>query len=160
MGAGKSTIGRELAARSGRTFADTDLLLQARFGRSLPRVFDLYGEVTFRDHETSILKSLEPANQVLATGGGIVQNPENWTEMQRLGTTVYMNVAPEILKMRLEKSKRPRPLLMVENWHERFDDLFYRRQPMYMQADVVVELCEETPAETCAKLLEAIGDSE
>ncbi|HRJ26001.1 MAG TPA: shikimate kinase [Fimbriimonadaceae bacterium] len=160
MGAGKSTIGRELAVRSGRSFRDTDQMIQSRFGRSVARVFDLYGEAAFREHETSLLESLHPAKEVLATGGGIVLREENWVEMRRLGTTVYLDVEPEVLKQRLSKSKKPRPLLMVDQWESRFDALYAARQELYRKADLCVALGLDTPHETVTKLLLALGFEE
>ena len=68
MGAGKTSVGRALAERSGRPFRDTDLMLQTRFGRPVSQIFRVYGESTFRDHETSILRSLEPEACILSTG--------------------------------------------------------------------------------------------
>ena len=111
MGAGKSSIGRNLAEASHRPFLDTDLLLQNRLGRPVSQIFQVYGEATFRDHETSILRNLEPEPVVLATGGGIVLREENWTEMRRLGITVFLDAAFETLTERLARSKKKRPLL-------------------------------------------------
>src|SRR3954464_1775303 len=81
MGAGKTSLGRSLAGLSGREHLDTDHLLQRRLGRPIPQLFNIYGEATFRDHETSILKGLEPGPSVISTGGGIVLRPVNWVEM-------------------------------------------------------------------------------
>src|SRR5690349_9779443 len=97
MGAGKSAVGRALAELSGREFVDTDLLLQQRLGRPISQLFAVYGEDAFRDHETSILRSLEPLPVVLATGGGIVVREENWSELRRLGTTIYLRATPETI---------------------------------------------------------------
>src|SRR5437588_3585265 len=102
MGAGKSAIGRSLAKLSGRTHVDTDLLLQNRLGRPIPQLFQIYGESAFRDHESSILRSLEPAESVISTGGGIVMRPSNWDELRRLGVTVFVEVEVEELIDRLQ----------------------------------------------------------
>ena len=72
MGVGKSTIGSILAEQTHRPFHDTDRMLVHRLGRPIPQLFQIYGESTFRDHETAILKTLEPGPQVISTGGGIV----------------------------------------------------------------------------------------
>lgn len=152
MGAGKSTVGRALAERAGVSFDDTDSMLERRFGRPISSVFRVYGEEAFREHETSILESLNPQPGVLATGGGIVMREENWTHFRRLGTTVFLDVPPQQLKERLAKSKRRRPLLEFEDWEARFDALYERRRPTYMKADIhfAVEVGE---LEDCASRL-------
>jgi shikimate kinase len=138
MGAGKSAVGRALAELSGREFMDTDLLLQHRLGRPVSQLFHVYGEDAFRDHETSILHSLEPCPAVLATGGGIVVREANWPEMRRLGLTIYLKATPEVLIERLSHSKKKRPLLQVEDWEGRLRRLLEQRTPLYEQADVTV----------------------
>lgn len=140
MGAGKSSVGRALAELSGREFLDTDLMLQNRLGRPIPQIFHVYGEDAFRDHETSILRSLEPKAAILSTGGGIVLREANWAEMRRLGLIIYLKSTPETLINRLEVSKKKRPLLQVEEWPDRVRDLLELRAPLYEQADVTIEL--------------------
>lgn len=140
MGAGKSSVGRALAELSGREFHDTDLLLQARFGRPVSQIFAVYGESTFRDHETSVLKGLEPNDVVLATGGGIVMRNCNWDEFRRLGTTIYLQAEFETLAERLSKSKKKRPLLECEDWQARLTSLLEARRELYEQADVTVSV--------------------
>ncbi len=140
MGAGKSSVGRALAELSGRSFQDTDLLLQNRFGRSISQVFERYGEDAFRDHESSLLRSLESELCVLATGGGIVCREENWTEMRRLGVTIYLRASKETLRERLESSKKKRPLLDVENWEGRIEDLLKVRTPFYEQEELAIDV--------------------
>ncbi|AIE85781.1 shikimate kinase [Fimbriimonas ginsengisoli] len=138
MGAGKSSIGRALAELSGREFLDTDLLMQTRLGRPIPQIFQIYGESTFRDHETSILRSLEPHAAVLATGGGIVLREENWKELRRLGITIFLDASVETITDRLARSKKKRPLLQVEDWPERVESLLEQRRELYRRADITV----------------------
>ncbi|MBL8060291.1 MAG: shikimate kinase [Chthonomonas sp.] len=140
MGAGKSTVGRALAGLADVPFQDTDNLLEMRFGRRVSSIFSIYGEESFRGHETSMLKTLDRKPGVLATGGGIVTVPENWTEFQRLGTTIFMDVPPNQLKERLAKSKKRRPLLEYDDWEARFDAMFEARRPVYCQADIIFEI--------------------
>lgn len=140
MGAGKSSVARALGTLAERTVFDTDTLLQQRFGRPVHQIFQVYGEDAFRDHETSILKGLEPGPCVLSTGGGIVVKAANWIELRRLGTTVYLEAASEVLAERLRTSKRRRPLLEVEHWEQRLDDLLEARKPLYAQADLTVAI--------------------
>ncbi len=143
MGVGKSAVGRELAVRTGREFLDTDILLQNRLGRPVTQLFQIYGESAFRDHETSLLRSLEPGCAILSTGGGIVVREENWDELRRLGTTMYLKASEEQIIARLSTSKKRRPLLEVENWQGRLRNLLMQRESLYQQADLVVELVGE-----------------
>ena len=158
MGAGKSSVGRALAELSGREFVDTDILLQHRFGRPVHQIFSVYGEDAFRHHETSVLKSLEPAAVVLATGGGIVTREANWVELRRLGKTIYLNASLDTLVARLEASKKKRPLLMTEAWPERVESLLEQRRTLYEQADIVVEVDSEDVRGLAGRVLQAIED--
>lgn len=157
MGSGKTTVGRELARASGRAFADTDQLLQNRLGRSVSELFRVYGEDAFRDHETAVLRGLEPSASVLATGGGMVLREANWQEMRRLGTTVYLESSYEALRARLERSQRKRPLLQAEDWPDRLRALLVARTPLYEKADLRVRV-DDRPVEKCVvDVLEALG---
>jgi shikimate kinase len=160
MGVGKSAVGRELAARTGRAFMDTDQLLQNRLGRPVSQLFQIYGESTFRDHETSLLRSLEPCDAVLSTGGGIVVREANWPEMKRLGTTLYLKATEQDLIQRLTASKKRRPLLEVENWEERLRNLLREREVCYQKADIVVPLLGEGIEDAADKVLEAFRAAE
>jgi len=105
MGAGKSTVGRELASLSDREFFDTDKVLVHRLGRPVPQLFSLYGEAAFRDHETAVLRSFERSASVIATGGGIVMKPEHWEIMRARGRIIFLYVPPDRLKERLAISR-------------------------------------------------------
>lgn len=153
MGSGKSTVGRMLAEETGLPFADTDSLLEVKIGRTISQMFRLYGEETFRGHETAILKGLEPEPGVLATGGGIVLREENWTEIRRLGSSLFLNVNEEILIRRVGESSRKRPMLELENWEDRFRELMAVRRPYYMKADFVIDIETEEFDEVLDRIL-------
>jgi len=157
MGVGKSAVGRELAARTGREFLDTDQMLQNRLGRPIAQLFQVYGEVAFRDHENSLLRSLEPGPSILSTGGGIVIRPENWGELRRLGIVLYLKAGAEEIIQRLTMSKKRRPLLEVEDWRERLRLLLEEREPFYRQADLVVELGGEGIDEAAERVFRAFS---
>lgn len=157
MGAGKSTVGRALAEITGREFVDTDLVLQGRLGRTIAQVFQVYGEDTFRDHETSVLRALESTPSILSTGGGIVLREENWTEFERLGTTIYLQASLETLIDRLEKGKKKRPLLLVEDWEARLGQLLEARTPIYERAEVTVNVDGAEMDEVVQRVLAALG---
>jgi shikimate kinase len=157
MGVGKSTLGKELADQLGWEFKDTDKLLSYRLGRSIPQMFSIYGEDAFRQHETSILRGLEPGPFVLATGGGIVTREENWTELRRLGKVVFIDVPTDILVARLAISKKRRPLLETEDPESKVRELLEARRPLYEQADLRVVIEHEEIPEAAAKIREALA---
>lgn len=157
MGSGKSTVGRLLADSLDVPFEDTDSLLEYRLGRSVSQLFGLFGEETFRQHETATLRSLESDDGVLATGGGIVTRDENWAEFARLGVSVFLDVDRDILVGRLEQSKRRRPLLETENWEMKLDELLKVRRPMYEKADFRVQVKDEQFEEVAGMIREVLG---
>jgi shikimate kinase len=160
MGVGKSAVGRELAVRTGREFMDTDQLLQHRLGRPVTQLFQIYGESAFRDHETSLLKSLEPCEAILSTGGGIVVREANWTELRRLGRSLYLKATAEDLIERLTTSKKRRPLLEVEDWEDRLRNLLAAREEQYQMADIVVELNGEGIEDAAERVYQAFAEAE
>lgn len=140
MGAGKSAVGRGIAEAAGREYHDTDTLLQNRFGRPVTGIFSTYGEDTFRDHETSILKGLSREPYVLATGGGIVLREANWHEMRRLGRILYLRASAESLIEHLGSSQKKRPLLDAEDWQDRLRNLLEVRRPLYEKAEFQIDI--------------------
>lgn len=151
MGAGKSAVGRELALRTGREFMDTDQMLQHRLGRPVSQLFQIYGESAFRDHETSLLRSLEPGPIILSTGGGIVVREANWPELHRLGTVLYLKATEDDIIQRLSTSKKRRPLLEVEDWQSTLRNLLSQREELYQKADIVIELAGEGIADAAER---------
>lgn len=143
MGSGKSVLGHALADELDVPFLDTDRLFEHRLGSPVQRWFERYGEESFREHETLTLRLLQPQPAVLATGGGVVLREENWEEMRRLGTTVFLDVPPQAIKQRLAVSKRKRPLLMHEDWEARFDQIYAARRERYERADIIVPMAED-----------------
>lgn len=142
MGSGKTTVGRRAAEMAGVSFEDTDQMLVRKLGRPVHQLFQYYGETAFRQHETKILTDLLPGSGVLATGGGIILKPENWAEMKRLGTTIFIKVPEELLIERLATAKKRRPLLETENWEDKVKELLAARMSLYLQADHVIEAPE------------------
>jgi shikimate kinase len=158
MGAGKSSVGRALAALSGREFRDTDQLLQNRLGRPISQLFQIYGEDAFRDHETCLLRSLEPEPCVLSTGGGIVLREQNWTEMKRLGLVIYLDAECDTLIERLDRSKKRRPLLETDEWQERVRSILESRLDLYERADVKVCVNDTDIEQGAARIFEKLRE--
>lgn len=140
MGCGKSSVGRAIAAKTGREFVDTDLLVQNRIGRPIRQFFSIYGETAFRDFETATLREMAPARAILATGGGIVLRDENWVELRRLGPTFYLRASPETLQERLQVTRMKRPLLQDDDWKDKLESILIGRESVYEKADFVVDV--------------------
>ncbi len=157
MGCGKSTVGMRLAEQLDIPFKDTDQVLQYRLGRPVHQLFELYGEEAFRQHETRVLEQLAPEPGVLATGGGIVLKEDNWTQMKRLGTTIFLNVTDDVVLERLRVTKRRRPLLETDNWEERFLQLKSARMPLYRQADYEVIIDSEEFEDVIARIKQCLN---
>ncbi len=140
MGAGKTTVGKELARRRGVRFADCDHEIVARTGVSVPTIFEIEGEAGFRRRETQMMDELtRESDIVIATGGGVVTTPENRVLMRERGVVIYLNVPPQVLFDRT-RHDRNRPLLQVENPRQRIEELYLVRDPLYREvADVIVE---------------------
>lgn len=142
MGAGKTTVGRELQRMTGFRLIDLDARIVEQQGCSISEIFAREGEEAFRDMESEALGSLSSVrNSIVATGGGVVGRSENWTIMRRLGTIVYLRARWETLKARLVGTKG-RPLAAPDGDWSQVKTLLEKRQPFYEQADIVVETDE------------------
>ena len=140
MGAGKSTIGRQLARELGKQFRDSDSEIEKRTGVNIDVIFDIEGEQGFRRRETRMLKELvEERGIVLATGGGAVLASENRQLLRDNGLVIYLKASAEHLAGRVKLDRR-RPLLQSGDKLAKIRELMTQRQPVYQQlADVVVE---------------------
>lgn len=134
MGAGKTTVGRMLAKRLGRLFLDSDHEIVERTGVPIPTIFEIEGEDGFRRREAQTIHELTAGSDlVLATGGGVVINPENRQRLHDTGWVVYLNVPPRLLYERT-RHDRNRPLLQVEDPLARLEELHAVRDPLYREA--------------------------
>ena len=134
MWAGKTTVGRQLAKRLGRPFYDSDHEIVERTGVPIPTIFEIEGEDGFRRRESQAIAELSEAqNIVLATGGGVVLNPENRRRLHDTGWVVYLNVPPALLYERT-RHDRNRPLLQVADPLARLEELYAIRDPLYRDA--------------------------
>src|SRR5205809_4408030 len=98
MGAGKSTLGRQLARRLSLRFVDADHELEQRLGVTIPTIFEIEGEEGFRDREEAIIGDLTAlTGVVLATGGGAVLRPASRARLKDNGTVIYLYAEPETL---------------------------------------------------------------
>lgn len=139
-GAGKSTLGRQLARRLQKRFVDADVELEHRLGVSIPTIFEIEGEAGFRDREEATLAELtQLTGVVLSTGGGAVLRPANRARLKENGTVIYLHADPAILWERLRHS-RNRPLLQTTDPRTRLATLYSERDALYREvADHVIE---------------------
>ena len=133
MGAGKTTVGRQLAKKLGRPFLDSDQEIVERTGVPIPTIFEIEGEDGFRRREVQIITDLTARQSiVMATGGGVVMNPENRQRLRDTGWVVYLNVPPLLLYERT-KQDRNRPLLRVDDPLGKLEELHALRDPLYRE---------------------------
>lgn len=133
MGAGKTTVGRQLAKRLARPFFDSDHEIVERTGVPIPTIFEIEGEEGFRRREVQTIRELtETAGIVMATGGGVVLSPENRRRLHDTGWVVYLNVPPALLFERT-RHDRNRPLLHVADPLVKLEELHSLRDPLYRE---------------------------
>jgi len=140
MGAGKTTIGRQLARQLRKEFLDCDLELEKKTGADIPLIFELEGEEGFRKRERDMLEGLvRRRDVVLATGGGVIKLPENRSRLVTHGYVIYLCAPLELLYERTARD-RNRPMLDGDDPKARIRELYEERDPLYRQvADAVVE---------------------
>jgi shikimate kinase len=158
MGAGKSSIGRRLAARLGIPFVDADAEIEAAAGMTIDDIFANYGEASFRSGETRVIaRLLDAGPQVLATGGGAFMNPETRGIIRRNAVSVWLRADFDVLFRRV-KRRNDRPLLKTADTAETLRQLMAERDPIYAQADASVH-SREVPHETIVEeILAALAD--
>jgi shikimate kinase len=139
MGAGKSTVGRQLAETLSYTFKDSDQEIQRRTGVNIPTIFEFEGETGFRARERQVIEELVSEERiVLATGGGVILSAENRQDLAARGVVIYLHCSPEQQYARTARD-RNRPLLDTEDPLAKLRELMEEREPLYRQvADMVV----------------------
>jgi shikimate kinase len=161
MGAGKSSVGRRLAARLGVPFVDADTEIEDAAGMTIAEIFAEHGELYFRAGEARVIaRLLDGGPQVLATGGGAVMNQQTRDLIHIKGLSVWLKADLDVL-LRRTRRRNDRPLA------DRMKELLPLREPVYVQSDVIVQSRDE-PHETIveeiitgvAKHLDVAGSSE
>ncbi len=140
MGAGKTTVGRQLAKQLNLVFYDADHVLEERTGVRIPVIFDIEGETGFRAREEAVIHELcALTGIVLATGGGAVLSAANRAALKNNGVVIYLRGSPEQLYERT-RHDRNRPLLHTADPLEKLRELYAQRDPLYRDvADVIVD---------------------
>lgn len=157
MGAGKTTIGRQLARLTGKTFYDSDHEIEARTGVRIPVIFEIEGEAGFRVRESEMIAELATLpNIVLATGGGAVLDPNNRQVLANHGTVIYLRAGIDDILARTQHDKN-RPLLQTVNPRAKLEALFAQRDPLYREvADVVIDTSRQNINTLVHRLLRQI----
>ncbi|MDT8894442.1 shikimate kinase AroK [Halomonas sp. I1] len=157
MGAGKSTIGRLLAADLSRDFLDSDHEIQSRCGADIPWIFDVEGESGFRDREAQMIRELAEREQVvIATGGGAVLREENRRVLRESGTVIYLYTTVS-QQLRRTAKDRNRPLLQRDDRRQVLEEMFVLRDPLYQAtSDIIVRTDRRGPRAVAGDILRRV----
>ncbi|MEX0320291.1 MAG: shikimate kinase [Ruegeria sp.] len=148
MGAGKTAVGRALAARLGVPFLDSDAEIESAANMTIPEIFERDGEPFFRQKESQVIgRLLSEERGILSTGGGAFLSPENRRMISQQGASLWLRADLEVLWNRV-RHKDTRPLLRTANPHATLRALYEARVPVYAEADLIAESDGETSIET------------
>jgi shikimate kinase len=156
MGAGKSSVGRLLARRLGRCLVETDDMIVAKEGLSIPEIFATRGEAYFRAAEDDVLGLLAlKSGEVIATGGGLPCREGRPATLRRLGTVIWLSGDFDALYERaLRAGERP---MLAGRTREDVRRLHQSRVPFYAQADMTVDTASLVPEHVAAEIQRALG---
>ena len=159
MGAGKTTIGKQLATAKNLDFYDSDHEIEARTGVTIPHIFDIEGEEGFRRREEDMIDELtQKQNIVLATGGGAVIREINRQHLKSRGTVIYLYADIEHLLERTSRDKN-RPLLQTEDPRQKLEELMAARDPLYREvADMIINTEEQVIGGVVKHILQKLSD--
>ena len=156
MGSGKTSTGRPLAERLGYGFVDADAVIEQAAGCSIPEIFDRDGEAGFRGLESQVLSAISQRHSlVVATGGGVVTQPENWGVLHS-GIVIWLDVVPDQLMQRLKADSTVRPLLQTVDPEAALNALLNERRPLYAESDLTVVINDETPEAVADGILQLL----
>jgi shikimate kinase len=158
MGAGKTKIGRRLAARLGLRFFDSDQEIEAAAGETIEEIFANRGERVFREGEGRVIARLlaQPVH-VLATGGGAFMHPATRSLIACRGVSLWLRADLDVLVSRVSR-RTNRPLLKPGDPKAILAELIDRRHPIYAEADVVVDSGEGSPEATVSRAVAALAE--
>ena len=157
MGAGKSAVGRRLAASLNLPFTDADGEIEAAAGQTISEIFTEHGEAYFRTGERKVIaRLLENGPQVLATGGGAYMDPETRAAVKANGISIWLKANLRVLMKRVGR-RNNRPLLQVDNPETVMKKLMAQRNPVYAQADITVESREVPHEAMVSSIVDALS---
>ena len=156
MGSGKTSTGRPLAEQLGYGFVDADAVIEQAAGCSIPEIFERDGEAGFRSLESQVLSAISQRHSlVVATGGGVVTQQENWGLLHS-GIVIWLDVVPEQLIQRLRADNTVRPLLQTDDPEAALNALLNQRRPLYAEADLTVVINKEPPETVADGILQLL----
>lgn len=154
MGAGKTTIGRQLSKSLDKPFVDSDHEIEQRTGVNIPVIFEVEGEAGFRQREKAMIEELSQRRDIiLATGGGAVLNEDNRRNLKENGVVIYLraNVFDLLARTRHDRN---RPLLQTADPQKKLEELFQQRDPLYREvADIIIDTGQQSVSQL-TRLLE------
>jgi shikimate kinase len=157
MGAGKTKIGRRLAARLNLPFFDSDEEIESAAGETIEEIFANRGEPAFRDGERRVIaRLLQGPVHVLATGGGAFMDPATRRVIAARGVSVWLRAELDVLFARVSR-RANRPLLKTPNPRAVLAELIDRRYPIYAEADITIDSGEGPPDATASRAIAALG---
>ncbi len=159
MGAGKSTIGRQLAQMLNMDFLDSDAVIEERAGADIDWIFDIEGEAGFRKRESRILHELTQAQGlVLSKGGGCLLAKDNRNVLSARGIVVYLETTVDKQFERTQRDKK-RPLLQTEDPYKTLEELARIRNPLYEEiADITIQTDEQSAKVVATQIIDLIDN--
>lgn len=160
MGAGKTKIGRRIAARLDLPFFDSDEEIEAAAGETIEEIFRNRGEATFRDGERRVIaRLLQGPVHVLATGGGAFMDPQTRGIIAQRGISVWLRADLDVLFARVLR-RTNRPLLKTPDPRAVLAELIERRHPIYAEADITIDSGDGPPDATAGRTIAALARCE
>jgi len=158
MGAGKSSVGRRLAAKLGVPFRDADSEIEAAAGCTVAEIFERFGEQDFRDGERRVIARLlgQPPH-VLATGGGAFIDPRTRAEIKEKAVSIWLRASIELLANRVQR-RETRPLLKQGDPKEILTRLLAQREPIYAEAEIQLDSEEGPHSAVVERIIAALGE--
>lgn len=158
MGCGKSTVGKNIARKTGKKFLDMDSYIEKKAGMTVSEIFDKYGESAFRDMEHEACKELsEMKDLVIASGGGAFTFERNVEVFKGKDTIVLLDVPLGVIKYRLRNDKT-RPLLQRPDKDKAMQELYDKRLPLYKSAADIIVSGRNTPIKTAFSVIDAVSE--
>ena len=158
MGCGKSTVGKNIARKTGKKFLDMDSYIEKKAGMTVSEIFDKYGESAFRDMEHEACKELsEMKDLIIASGGGAFTFERNVEVFKGKDTIVLLDVPLNIIKYRLRNDKT-RPLLQRPDKDKAMQELYDKRLPLYQSAADIIVSGRNTPIKTAFTVIDAVNE--
>ena len=156
MGCGKTTVGRNLARKTGRKLVDMDRYIEEKAEMSVSEIFEKHGEQGFRDMEHEACRELsEKEGLVIASGGGALTFKRNVEIFKGVDTIVLLDVPLNVISARLKNDKK-RPLLQRPDKEKAMRELYEKRLPLYENAADIIIRGHDTPLKTAFAVMDAL----